>query len=282
MKVRKCIIPVAGLGTRFLPITKSVAKEMLPIIDRPTIEYIVKEAIDSGIEEILFITNPYKKILEDYFDHNYELEDRLKKNNKEEQLNLIKDIPNMCKFYYMRQGNPLGTGHAIKICEDFINNEPFAIMYGDDIIDSKVPALKQMIDIYNKKDCNVMCAYTVSDSEVSSKGIISYANDDLLIKDLVEKPKLEEAPSNDATLGRYILKPSIFKYLKNIQLKKGEYLLTDAMLEAMKDEPFYACKVEGTYFDVGSKSGYVNANINYALKNEQTKKEVKEYIDSIM
>lgn len=281
MKVRKCIIPVAGLGTRFLPITKSVAKEMLPIIDIPTIEYIVDEAINSGIEEILFVTNPYKKIIEDYYDHNYELEDKLEKKNKVNELNLIKDIPNKCKFYFLRQGEPLGTGHAVKMCEEFIDNEPFAVMYGDDIIDAEIPTLKQMIDIYDEYDANVLCAYELPEAEISSKGIVAYENDSLKVSNLVEKPKLEDAPSKDGTLGRYIFKPIVFESLKNLELKNGEYLLTDAILSLIKDDLVYACKVKGQYYDLGSKLGYIKANIHYALKRDNLKTELKDYIDKL-
>lgn len=210
-KIRKAIIPVAGLGTRFLPVTKSVPKEMLPIVDVPTIEYIVKEAIDSGIEEILFVVNPYKSSIENYFDHHYELEERLKISNKTEQLKKVLKPISMAKFMFLRQGEPLGTGHAIKICKNFINGEPFAVLYGDDIIDSNVPCLKQMINMYEKYDCNVLCALKLNDKEIPSKGIIEYEDsNELQVKRLVEKPKLEEAPSKYGTIGRYILKPEIF------------------------------------------------------------------------
>lgn len=281
MRVRKCIIPVAGLGTRFLPITKSVAKEMLPIVDRPTIDYIVEEAIQSGIEEILFVTSPYKKIIEDYYDHNYELEDKLIKRNKTQELELIQNIPNKCKVYFLRQGEPLGTGHAIKICEQFIGDEPFAVMYGDDIIDATIPALKQMIDLYQKYDASILCAYPLKDNEIPNKGIIAYENNSLKVVDLVEKPKLEDAPSRDGTLGRYILKPEIFKKLSNLVIKNGEYLLTDAILELIKENKVYACKLEGNYYDVGSKIGYIKANIDFALKRKDLKQDLKDYIDTI-
>lgn len=277
MKIKKCIIPIAGLGTRFLPITKSVAKEILPIVDTPTIDYIVEEAINSGIEEILFVTNSYKKVIEDYYDHNYELENKLK--NKP-SLELIKDIPNKCKFYFIRQGETLGTAHAIKMCRKFINNEPFAVMYGDDIIDSKVPALKQMIDVYDKYSANVLCAYKLKDEEIPSKGIIAY-DENFKITNLVEKPKLEDAPSKYGTLGRYIFTSDIFDELEGLSQVNGEYMLTDGILKLIKKGKVYASLIKGDYFDVGSKIGYIEANIHYALKNEKLNKELKDYISNL-
>ena len=281
-KIRKAIIPVAGLGTRFLPITKAVAKEMLPIIDIPTIEYIVKEAVDSGIEEILFVTNPYKASIENYFDHHYELEQRLKLSGKNKQLDRVLQPINMAKFMFIRQGEPLGTGHALKICKNFINNEPFAVLYGDDIIDNDIPCLKQLIDMYEKYDCNVLCALELSDEEIPSKGIIEYADEDnLIVKRLVEKPKLEEAPSKYGTIGRYILKPEIFDELDKIEIKNGEYLLTDAFERLMKYQPFYACKLKGKYYDIGNQFGYLKCNIEYALKDESIKDSLKKYLNEI-
>lgn len=279
MEVRKAIIPVAGLGTRFLPITKAVPKEMLPIVDIPTIEYIVKEAVDSGIEEILFVTNPYKSSIENYFDHHYELEQRLKISKKEKQLEKVLKPIGMANFMFIRQGEPLGTGHAIKICKNFVGNEPFAVLYGDDIIDSDVPCLKQMINMYEKYDCNVLCALKLSDEEIPSKGIIEYTDsDELIVKRLVEKPKLEEAPSKYGTIGRYILKPEIFDELEKIELKNGEYLITDAFERLMKYQPFYACKLDGKYYDIGNQFGYLKCNIEYSLKREDIKEKLSDYL----
>ncbi len=280
-KVRKAIIPVAGFGTRFLPITKAVPKEMLPIVDIPTIEYIVKEAVDSGIEEILFVTNPYKKSIEDYFDHHYELEAKLKENHKDKQLECILKPINMATYTFIRQGSPLGTGHAIKICKNFVQDEPFAILYGDDIIDSSVPCLKQMINMYEKYDCNVLCAQKLSDEEIPSKGIIEYEdNDELYIKRLVEKPKLDDAPSKFGTIGRYILKPEIFDELDKIEIKNGEYLLTDAFERLMKYQKFAACKLDGTYYDIGNQLGYLKCNIDFSLKRDNIREGLKDYLNN--
>lgn len=279
MKVRKAIIPIAGFGTRFLPITKAIPKEILPIVDIPTIEYIVKEAIESGIEEILFVTNQYKSCIENYFDHHYELEQRLKESKKDKQLDRILKPINMAKFMFIRQGEPLGTGHAIRICKNFVNGEAFAVLYGDDIIDNDIPCLKQMIDMHEKYDCNVLCAIKLNDEEIPSKGIVEYGDvNELQIKRLVEKPKLEEAPSKYGTIGRYILKPEIFDELEKIEIKNGEYLLTDAFERLMKYQPFYATKLQGNYYDIGNQFGYLKCNIEFALKRDDIKKKMEEYL----
>lgn len=281
-KVRKAIIPVAGMGTRFLPATKATPKEMLPIVDRPTIEYIVEECVNSGITDILFITSPYKNIIQDHFDRSYELENRLLKNNKVEQVDKLKAIPAMANFYYVRQGEPLGTGHAVRLAKEFVGDEPFAVLYGDDVIDAEVPCLKQMIDLYEQYDANIMCATVLSDQEIPTKGIISYEDESVCkINGLVEKPALENAPSNHGTLGRYILKPEIFDEIDNIGLVNGEYLLTDAMFSLMKKQPFYACILDGIYHDVGNQLGYIKANVAYGLKRADISTQLKEYLKEI-
>lgn len=281
-RVRKAIIPVAGMGTRFLPATKALAKEMLPIVDKPTIEYIVEEAVKSGIEEILFITSPYKKNIEDHFDRSFELEKRLEKSNKLEQLEMIKNISNLASFYYIRQGEPLGTGHAVRLAKNFIGEEPFAILYGDDIVVSEIPCLKQMMQIYEKNDCNVLCAEELDDYLIPQKGIIEYEDiESGKVKGLVEKPKLEEAPSKHGTLGRYILKPEIFEELEKIDMTNGEYLLTDALLALMKKQDFYTCKLDGTYYDVGNQIGYIKANVEFALARKDLSEAIREYLSKL-
>lgn len=281
-KIRKAVIPVAGFGTRFLPITKAVAKEMLPIVDTPSIEYIVREAVDSGIEEILFITNSYKKCIEDYFDVSYELESRLQESNKLKELKKVKDISKIAKITYTRQGEPLGTAHAIKIAKNFVGNEPFAILYGDDLIKSDTPVLKQLIDIYEKYDCNVIGVQEVPTSDVNKYGIIEY-EDELTgkIKGLVEKPNIDASPSNSAGLGRYIVKPEIFKEIDKLKQVNGEYLFTDAMLKLMKKQDFYACRYEGKYYDIGNKFGYIKANIEFALDRNELKDDLMKYIGEV-
>lgn len=279
MKIRKAIIPVAGLGTRFLPATKSIPKEMFPIVDKPIIQYIVEEAVQSGIEEILFITNPYKESIVSYFDRSFELEHRLQQSGKIELLDRIQSLSCLAKFYYLRQGEPMGTGHAVLLAKEFVGNEPFAILYGDDIIDSSVPCLKQMIDVFEQHDCNVLCVEELEEDMISGKGIIEYEDIEIgKIKSIVEKPNLEEAPSNHGSLGRYILKPEIFDELEKIDFVNGELLLTDAILRLMQTQSFYACKFDGQYYDVGSKFGFIKANVEFALKDESLHGIVLDYL----
>ena len=280
-KIRKAVIPVAGMGTRFLPVTKSVPKEMLPIIDKPTLQYIVEECVDSGIEEILFITSPYKTSIENHFDQSFELEARLAKSNKLKELEKVQKISKMCKIYYTRQGEPLGSGHAIKMAQAFIGNEPFAVLYGDDLMKSEVPVLKQLIDVYEKYDCNVIGVQEVAKELVYKYGIIEFESDDK-IKGIVEKPSPDKAPSNYAGLGRYIVKPEIFEEIENLNPGKGnEYQFTDAMLELMKKQDFRACKFKGTYFDIGNQFGYLKANILFGLERDDIKDDLRKFLNQI-
>ena len=279
-KVKKCIIPVAGMGTRFLPATKATPKEMLPIIDKPTLQYIVEEAVASGIEEILFITSPYKNSVMDHFDKNFELESRLKESGKFDKLHMIENVSSLAKFYYMRQGEPMGSGHAINLAKSFVGDEPFAVMYGDDLMKSEVPVLKQLIDIYEEKDCNVIGVQEVDPSIVYKYGIIEYADEEGKIKDIIEKPSVEEAPSNHAGLGRYIVKPEIFDELENLKRGAGnEYQFTDGMKALMKKQEFYACKFNGKYFDIGNQFGYIKANIEFALDRDDIKEDLSNYLE---
>ena len=281
-KITKAVIPCAGLGTRFLPITKSVPKEVLPIVDKPTIAYIVDECIEAGITDILIITNPYKKVIEDYFDQNYELENRLKQKNKLKELELIKTNENV-NIYFLRQGEPLGSGHAIKIAKNFINDEPFAVLYGDDLMKSNKPAIGQLIDIHDKYDCNVIGCLEVDPNTVNRYGIVKLKdNTKDIAEKLVEKPNIGESPSNLAGLGRYVLKPEIFDALEKVpKHDNGEYYLTDAMEILMQQGDFHVCKIDATYYDTGNKLGYIKANIDYALNREDIKDGLKEYINSI-
>ena len=279
-KVKKCIIPVAGMGTRFLPATKATPKEVLPIIDKPTLQYIVEEAVASGIEEILFITSPYKNSVMDHSDKNFELESRLKESGKLDKLHTIENVSSLAKFYYMRQGEPMGSGHAINLAKSFVGDEPFAVMYGDDLMKSEVPVLKQLIAVYEEKDCNVIGVQEVDPSIVYKYGIIEYANEEGKIKDIIEKPSVDEAPSNHAGLGRYIVKPEIFDELENLKRGAGnEYQFTDGMKALMKKQEFYACKFNGKYFDIGNQFGYIKANIEFALDRDDIKGDLSNYLE---
>lgn len=282
MKVRKAIIPAAGLGTRFLPATKAQPKEMLPIVDKPTIQYIVEEAIDSGIEDILIITGRNKRSIEDHFDKSYELEDELRRKGDQELLNLVQDISNLVNIHYIRQKEPRGLGHAIYCAKSFIGNEPFAVLLGDDIVDAEVPCLKQLISIYNEYKTTVLGVQKVDDNDVSKYGIVSCKGvDDRVykVKDLVEKPDKESAPSNIAILGRYIITPNIFKHLENAEPGKGgEIQLTDALKKLMGCEAMYAYDFEGKRYDVGNKMGFLQATMEFALKREDLRDDVINYL----
>lgn len=282
MKVRKAIIPAAGLGTRFLPATKAQPKEMLPIVDKPTIQYIVEEAIDSGIEDILIVTGRNKRAIEDHFDKSYELEDELKRKGNQDMLNLVQDISNMVNIHYIRQKEPRGLGHAIYCAKSFIGNEPFAVLLGDDIVDAEVPCLKQLIDVYNEYKTTVVGVQKVSDEDVSKYGIVACRPvDDRVykVKDMVEKPDKDSAPSNIAILGRYIITPQIFKFLENAEPGKGgEIQLTDALKRLMGCEAMYAYDFIGKRYDVGSKMGFLQATLEFALKREDLRDDVVQYL----
>jgi len=282
-KITKAIIPVAGLGTRFLPITKSVPKEMLPIVDKPTLSYIIEECIESGITDILLITSPYKKVIEDYFDQNYELSKRLEEKNKLEELLKLKTKPDNVNIYFIRQGEPMGSGHAIKLAKTFVGDDYFAVLYGDDIMKSKIPALKQLITMYETTENNIIGCLEIERNLSSKYGMISFKNDkDKIIKDIIEKPSPEKTPSNYAGLGRYIVSPKIFEELEKLNKGVGnEYQFTDALNNLMKKEDFYACILDAKYYDTGSKIGYLKANIDFALEHKELKDELKEYLKNI-
>lgn len=285
MKVKKAIIPAAGLGTRFLPATKAQPKEMLPIVDKPTIQYIIEEAVASGIEEILIITGRNKRAIEDHFDKSVELENELASHGKDEMLNMIKDISNMANIYYIRQKEPKGLGHAISCARTFVGNEPFAVMLGDDVVDSKVPCLKQLIECYNEYKTTILGVQEVPPQEVSKYGIVKgmHIEDRVYkVKDLVEKPKVEEAPSNIAILGRYIITPQIFNILETTAPGKGgEIQLTDALRSLITGEAMYAYNFEGRRYDVGDRLGFLEATVEFALKREDIRKPFMEYLLSM-
>ncbi|WP_099190608.1 UTP--glucose-1-phosphate uridylyltransferase GalU [Tepidibacter mesophilus] len=272
MKVRKAIIPAAGLGTRFLPATKAQPKEMLPIVDRPTLQYIIEEAVESGIEEILIITGRNKKSIEDHFDKSVELELALEEKGKKELLDIVKNISNMINIHYIRQKEPKGLGHAISCAKHFIGNEPFAVMLGDDIVDADTPCLKQLMDAYEEYRTTILGVQEVAKENTNKYGIVGgkHIEDRVYkVKDLVEKPDPEEAPSNIAILGRYIISPTIFEILENLPAGKGgEIQLTDGLKELSKKEAMYAYNFEGRRYDVGDKLGFLEATVDFALKRE--------------
>lgn len=284
MKVRKAIIPAAGLGTRFLPATKAQPKEMLPIVDKPTIQYIIEEAVASGIEEILIITGRNKKSIEDHFDKSVELEMELEKSGKKEMLELVRGISDMVDIHYIRQKEPRGLGHAINCAKSFVGNEPFAVMLGDDVVDSEVPCLKQLINCFNEYKTTILGVQTVEFDSVNKYGIIDglpIENRVYKVKKLVEKPSVEEAPSNIAILGRYIITPQIFKILENTKPGKGnEIQLTDALETLIKSEAMYAYNFEGRRYDVGDKLGFLEATVEFALKREGLREEFIEYLNT--
>lgn len=285
-KIRKAIIPAAGLGTRFLPATKAQPKEMLPIVDKPTIQYIIEEAIASGIEEILIITGRNKKCIEDHFDKSVELEMELKKNNKNELLEVVQDISEMVDIHYIRQKEPKGLGHAIRCAKTFVGDEPFAILLGDDIVyNEEKPCLKQLIDCYNEYKTSILGVQTVDRENVSKYGIVDGITiEDRVskVKGLVEKPSVEEAPSNTAILGRYIVTPKIFDILDNTKPGKGnEIQLTDALMQLLKEEAMYAYNFEGRRYDVGDKLGFLEATVEYALRKPEIRDDFINYLRSI-
>ncbi|GAM15641.1 UTP--glucose-1-phosphate uridylyltransferase GalU [Mesobacillus selenatarsenatis] len=287
MKIRKAIIPAAGLGTRFLPATKAQPKEMLPIVDKPTIQYIVEEAVASGIEEIIIIIGRGKRSIEDHFDKSYELEDALLRKNKLAILEEVQKISSLANIYYVRQKEAMGLGHAILCAQSFIGNEPFAVMLGDDIVMSDTPCLKQIIDVFKYCNSSVVAIQSVPDSDVSKYGIIKPKGANLepnlfYIDSLIEKPEKEDAPSNFAIMGRYVLRPEIFDVLSKLPAGRGgEIQLTDAINELNKRQAVLAYNFEGKRYDIGDKIGFIKATVDFALQREDTRDDVIEYLKNV-
>ncbi len=287
MMVRKAVIPAAGLGTRFLPATKAQPKEMLPIVDKPALQFIIEEAIESDIEEILIITGRNKSSIENHFDKSIELELELEKSEKIELLEEIRKISNMVNIHYIRQKEPKGLGHAIYCAKSFIGNEPFAVLLGDDIVyNPEKPCLKQLIEIYNKYNTTILGVQEVNKNDVSKYGIVygkSIEGGVYRVKDLIEKPSKEEAPSNIAILGRYIINPRIFNILEDLKPGKGgEIQLTDGLKELARIEAMYAYVFKGKRYDVGEKLGFLEANVEYALRKKELKESfLKFLIDTV-
>ena len=281
--IRKAVIPAAGFGTRFLPATKAQPKEMLPIVDTPAIQYIVKEALDSGIEEILIITGRSKRAIEDHFDSSVELEELLQKQGKNKQLAMVKDLADI-KIHFIRQKSPRGLGDAVLCAKAFIGDEPFAVLLGDDIVyNPEKPCLQQLMDCYEQHPGIILGAQFVPNEKVSSYGIVSgepLADNLYRVHGLVEKPSVDKAPSNLAVLGRYLLTPDIFDILENTKPGVGnEVQLTDALAASKTDT--YALAYEGVRYDTGDKLGYLKATVEYALRNEELGAAFKEYLKGL-
>ncbi len=284
-KVRKAVFPAAGLGTRFLPATKASPKEMLPLVDKPLIQYVVEEAVASGIESVIIVTGRSKVPMEDHFDISFELERLLEARGKLDLLKEMRAISEMARVSYVRQGEALGLGHAVLQARDLVGDEPFAVMLSDDIIDAENPGLKQLLDVYEKYDAPVLGTMQVAGEAISRFGVIDVdeVEDGVYkIRDMVEKPKFSEAPSDLAIIGRYVLTPDIFDEIeKTTPGAIGEIQITDAMRSLLKKRPFYAVRIKGTRHDAGDKLGFLMATVEFALKREDLALDFREYLKSL-
>jgi len=288
MRVRKAVFPAAGLGTRFLPATKAQPKEMLPVVDKPIIQYGVEEAMASGCDQILIITGRGKQAIEDHFDVSYELEKMLEERGKHDLLKIVRQISDMIYVGYVRQKEALGLGHAVLMARELVGNEPFAVLLADDVIDAQVPALKQMVNVFEEKQCSVIAAQVVEGKMISSYGVLDAQPADgfngrlFEIRNMVEKPKFEEAPSNLAVIGRYILTPAIFDCLAKIQTGAGgELQLTDGMRMLLKKEKMYVYVYEGNRYDTGDKLGFLKVTVEFALKRPDLGGSFREYLKNL-
>jgi UTP--glucose-1-phosphate uridylyltransferase len=282
MKVKKAVFPVAGMGTRFLPATKSSPKEMLPLIDKPLVQYVVEEAVESGIEQILFVTGRGKRAIEDHFDISTELETHLLEKGKNKTLRAVREIADLLDIFYVRQKKTLGLGHAILCAKDFVGNEPFAVLLGDDIIDSERPCLRQLLDTFEIYKSSVLALEKVPMDKISSYGCVqakALSERVFEVLDMVEKPNREDAPSDMAIIGRYVLTPRIFSILEQQEPGKGgEIQLTDAILTLSKEEKVYGCLFEGLRHDCGDKLGFLKATVDMALKRPEFRTEFEAYL----
>jgi UTP--glucose-1-phosphate uridylyltransferase len=285
VSVRKAVFPAAGLGTRFLPATKAQPKEMLPLVDKPIIQYGVEEAVAAGIANIILVTGRGKNAIEDHFDVSVELESFLEARGKREQLDEVRKISNLINFAYVRQGEPLGLGHAVLVARELVGNEPFAVILGDDVIDADPPAIKQMIDVFDRVGGPVLMVERVDADEVSNYGVIDPAPGSPFgegvyeVRDLVEKPPKHEAPSNLAIIGRYVLTPDIFPALASTQSDRtGEIQLTNGLRRLLKSRPIYACEVKGVRHDTGNKLGFLKAVVYFALRRPDLAEKFSAYL----
>jgi UTP--glucose-1-phosphate uridylyltransferase len=286
--IRKAVFPAAGLGTRFLPATKAQPKEMLPLVDKPTIQYGVEEAVASGVSNLILVTGRGKNAIEDHFDVSSELEALLERRGKTDLLNEIRQISNLINVGYVRQGEPLGLGHAVLVTKALVGNEPFAVVLGDDVIDASPPALQQMIEVYNRLDAPVLAVERVPESDVSNYGIVDVDPAESLgptvhrVRDLVEKPPRSEAPSNLAIIGRYLLTPDIYPALEaTSEDRTGEIQLTNGLRRLLKSRPIYTCEISGVRHDTGNKLGYLKAMVYFALRRPDLAEPFREYLESL-
>jgi UTP--glucose-1-phosphate uridylyltransferase len=286
MKLRKAVIPVAGLGTRFLPATKAVPKELLPIIDIPSIQYVVQEAVDSGIQEIIFVTGRGKDAIEDHFDEAPELEQILAERGQAEIVDMLRRIADMTEVVSVRQKRPLGLGHAVMCARDLVGNEPFAVMLADDLIDSNIPCIRQLLEIFEERQESVVALMEVPQEEVQRYGVIkgSKIKEHLYqIEATVEKPAAKEAPSRMAIIGRYVLRPEIFTILEKLPAGKGgEFQLTDGLAQLVRERKVFGCEFQGDRYDIGDKFGFVRATVAYALKRPDLRDRVAEYLKTTL
>ncbi len=284
--VKKAVIPAAGLGTRFLPATKAQPKEMLPIVDKPTIQYVVEEAVEAELEDILIITGRGKRAVEDHFDRTLELEHFLRQKGKARELELIENITRLARIHYIRQGEALGLGHAVLMAKDHVGDDPCVVLLGDDISEPGMSATRAMISAYNEYGTSILAVQPVAESEVSKYGIVAgkeTGNGVIKIKDLVEKPAIDEAPSNLAIIGRYLLTPGIFKCLgKTEPDHRGEIQLTDGLRLLLQEEEMHAVIYHGQRWDVGMVEGYITANIDWAMRRPELKKHLLRYMRRLL
>lgn len=285
--IKKAILPVAGLGTRFLPATKAQPKEMLPIIDKPVIQFLVEEAVNSGVKDIIFVTGRGKRAIEDHFDYAPELENSLLEKNKGDVYRSVRKISEMANFFYVRQKMPKGDGDAVLCAGDLVNNEPVAVLFGDDIIDAKVPCLKQMIKVFEKYGDCVLVLEKVPKNETKHYGVVDakkISGNVYEIRDIVEKPDPKDAPSNLAIVGKYIIMPEVFielKKLKDQKNRKGELRLADALKNLLKKRPIYGLIYEGKRYDCGTKIGFMKATVDFGLKHPEVNGEFKKYLKNL-
>lgn len=289
-KVRKAVFPAAGLGTRFLPATKAQPKEMLPLVDKPIIQYGVEEALHSGIQNIIIVTGRGKSAIEDHFDVSFELENLLESRNKKDLLSIVRNVSDMINVAYIRQKEALGLGHAVLRASELVGQEPFAVVLADDVIDAEIPCLRQLLDIYDFFSAPVLAVMEVPPEKISAYGVVDA--DPILhnggrdrvfrIRDLVEKPKQSDAPSNLAIIGRYVLTPEIFHSISSIEPGSGgEIQLTDSLKHLLRSRPIYAYRFEGTRYDAGDKLGFLKATVEFALRRDDLGEQFREYLKSL-